>query len=213
MSNKAAIIKMFKEGYTDLEISKHYPIAYVRHIKCVMKPRKTKEQIIKESKIKEIRSNEIINLYEKGISQNQLVHTYKYKLGEIKEALFNYTGLENGADRLKSKATLKRDLILKMYHNSFATADDIRAALNCTRQYVIQIIGSESREYRPKEKERMPLNVGIVKTKTDTYYKNEMNYGTYKPTYTIEEVESEYDTIGKPPTMFGACRVIGRQEC
>ena len=102
MSNKAAIIKMFKEGYTDLEISKHYPIAYVRHIKCVMKPRKTKEEIIKESKIKEIRSNEIINLYEKGISQNQLVHTYKYKLGEIKEALFNYTGLENGADRLKS---------------------------------------------------------------------------------------------------------------
>jgi hypothetical protein len=49
--------------------------------------------------------------------------------------------------------------------------------------------------------------------KTDTYYKNEMNYGTYKPTYTIREVESEYDTNGKPPTMFGACRVIGRQEC
>ena len=49
--------------------------------------------------------------------------------------------------------------------------------------------------------------------KTEPYYKNEMNYGTHKPTYTIEEVESEYDTNGKPPTMFGACRIIGRQEC
>lgn len=212
-SKKANIIKMFKEGYTDLEIGKHYPIGYVRHIKCVIKPKKTKEELIKESELKEIRSNEIISLYESGVSQDKLMYKHKFKIREIRETLYKHTGLYKGVDRLNNKIALKRDLILKMYHSSFATADDIKTALNCSSAYVTNIIGGQIREYRPKPKERIPLNVGIVKTKIDAYSSNEMNYGKYKPTYTIKEVEFEYNTIGKPPTMFGACPVVGKQEC
>jgi hypothetical protein len=45
--------------------------------------------------------------------------------------------------------------------------------------------------------------------KLETYYTNELDYGTIKPEYKIEEVETEYDISDKPPTMFGACRTIG----
>ena len=44
--------------------------------------------------------------------------------------------------------------------------------------------------------------------KLDTYNTNELEYGTFRPKYKIEEVEIEYDISNKPPTMFAACRTI-----
>ena len=48
--------------------------------------------------------------------------------------------------------------------------------------------------------------------KSETYYTNELDYGRIKLNYKIEEVELEYNTSGKPPTMFGACERVGKQK-
>ena len=101
----------------------------------------------------------------------------------------------------------KTERVIEYIKNGL-TIEDIAKSLSISNYQVNRVYSEIIRN-----KTKFPSLSLLKLRKTEPYYKNEMNYGTYKPTYTIGEVESEYDTNGKPPTMFGACRVIGRQEC
>jgi len=61
---------------------------------------------------------------------------------------------------------------------------------------------------KSNKRELVFMRIKRLGEKTQTYYTNELDYGTIRYDYKIEEVELEYDISNKPSTMFGACRTV-----